>query len=46
MKHFWTGIIKPIVEGLKPSKIVEIGVEKGQNTKNILEYCSMRISAN
>ena len=41
MKHFWTGIIKPIVEGLKPSKIVEIGVEKGQNTKNILEYCSM-----
>ena len=40
MKHFWTGIIKPVVESLKPKTIIEIGVDKGENTKNLLEYCS------
>lgn len=40
MKHFWNGIIKSIIEGLKPDTIIEIGVDKGENTKNILDYCS------
>lgn len=40
MKRFWTGIIKPIVEALGPSIMIEIGVDKGENTRNILEYCS------
>jgi len=39
MKNFWTGIIKPLVEGINPKMMVEIGVDKGENTKNILEYC-------
>jgi len=39
MKRFWTGIIKPLVEGIKPTTMVEIGVDKGKNTRNILEYC-------
>lgn len=39
MRRFWTEIIKPIVEGLKPNTMIEIGVDKGENTRNILEYC-------
>jgi len=39
MKRFWIGIIKPIIEGLKPNAMIEIGVDKGENTINILEYC-------
>ncbi|GAB4318005.1 MAG: hypothetical protein Kow0019_19380 [Methanobacteriaceae archaeon] len=40
MKRFWDGIIKSILDGINPNKIIEIGVDKGENTKNILEYCS------
>ncbi len=39
MKSFWTEIIKPIIEGLNPKIIIEIGVDKGENTLNLLEYC-------
>lgn len=40
MNRFWNGIIRPIIEGLNPENMIEIGVDKGDNTKNILEYCS------
>ncbi|MDP1552285.1 MAG: glycosyltransferase, partial [Methanobacteriaceae archaeon] len=40
MKRFWYGIIKSILDGLNPNTILEIGVDKGENTKNILEYCA------
>lgn len=40
MNRFWEGIIKPIIEGLNPTTIIEIGVDKGDNTRNILKYCS------
>lgn len=40
MNRFWKGIIRPIIEGLNPDNMIEIGVDKGDNTKNILRYCS------
>ncbi|MEN6291141.1 MAG: glycosyltransferase [Methanobacterium sp.] len=40
MNRFWKGIIRPIIEGLNPKRMIEIGVDKGDNTRNILEYCS------
>lgn len=40
MRQFWHNIIESIIKALKPSVILEIGVDKGDNTKNILNYCS------
>jgi hypothetical protein len=37
MNHFWSAAIKPILEAVDPEVIVEIGVDFGQNTRNILE---------
>jgi hypothetical protein len=34
--QFWDIVVKPITEALRPSVIVEIGVNRGGNTKNIL----------
>ena len=39
MKAFWDNIIRPIIENIDPKHMVEIGSEKGINTKNILDYC-------
>ncbi len=36
MHHFWNIAVKPIIEALQPSIIVEIGVNRGKNTQNIL----------
>jgi predicted SAM-dependent methyltransferase len=32
-------VIEPILERLEPEVIVEIGSDKGDNTKNLLEFC-------
>lgn len=37
---FWDTVIKPVLDIIKPKALVEIGCEKGDNTKNLLEYCS------
>lgn len=39
MNRFWISIIDPILDRVRPKYIVEVGAEKGYNTKNILEYC-------
>jgi hypothetical protein len=39
MNKFWKSIIAPLFEIVKPSIILEIGINDGRNTKNILEYC-------
>ncbi len=39
MNRFWTNIILPIIQSINAKYIVEIGSDKGLNTKNILEYC-------
>ena len=39
MHRFWTLFTGPLVETVKPRRILEIGAEFGWNTRNILEYC-------
>jgi Methyltransferase domain len=39
MHRFWTLFSGPIVETVRPKRILEIGAEFGWNTRNILEYC-------
>lgn len=39
MHRFWKSIIEPLFNEIKPKKIVEIGSERGLNTKNIVTYC-------
>lgn len=39
MNRFWDSIMRPIIETVNAEYIVEIGSDKGLNTKNILEYC-------
>jgi hypothetical protein len=39
MHRFWTLFSGPIVETVKPRRILEIGAEFGWNTRNILDYC-------
>lgn len=39
MNRFWDTVIGPILERLGPEVIVEIGSDKGDNTRNLLEFC-------
>ena len=39
MNRFWEKIMLPIIKFANSKYIVEIGAEKGINTKNILNYC-------
>jgi hypothetical protein len=39
MKKFWKNVIEPLFEAARPVIIVEIGSDKGINTKNLLDYC-------
>jgi len=39
MNRFWSPIIEPVLEVLKPKAIVEIGSDRGDNTRNLLEFC-------
>ncbi|MDH2997510.1 hypothetical protein A1D22_07215 [Pasteurellaceae bacterium LFhippo2] len=39
MKNFWEIAIKPSIEQLAPTHIIEIGSDKGFNTRKVLSYC-------
>ena len=39
MRRFWETIIEPIAGILQPEVIVEIGSDRGDNTRNLLEFC-------
>ena len=39
MYRLWESIIKPLFYKIEPNLIIEVGSEKGNNTKNVLEYC-------
>jgi len=39
MHRHWEKTILPLMKKIKPNHIVEIGSDKGINTKNILEFC-------
>lgn len=39
MEVYWKTIIEPALLAIQPTCIVEIGCEKGLNTRNLLAYC-------
>ncbi len=39
MNRFWSRYIQPLIETAKPSLIMEIGADRGWNTRNVLDYC-------
>ena len=39
MNRFWKNLILPLFNEFQPKYIVEIGCFKGDNTKNLLDYC-------
>lgn len=39
MNRFWHRYIKPLIETVQPTRILEIGADSGWNTRNLLEYC-------
>ena len=39
MHRFWTLFSGPVVETVKPRRLMEIGAEFGWNTRHILEWC-------
>jgi Methyltransferase domain len=39
MHRFWTLVIEPIIDAVRPRVIVEVGVDRGRNTARLLEYC-------
>lgn len=39
MHRFWKTVIEPALEHLRPEVIVEIGSDRGDNTRNLLEFC-------
>ncbi|MGF1472448.1 MAG: glycosyltransferase [Rubrobacteraceae bacterium] len=39
MRSFWETIVEPVAEILQPKAIVEIGSGRGDNTRNLLEFC-------
>jgi Methyltransferase domain len=39
MNRFWHRYIRPLIETVQPRQIMEIGADRGWNTRNILEYC-------
>lgn len=39
MLHFWETVVRPSLEALEPRSVVEIGSDRGENTRNLLEFC-------
>ncbi|WP_082672923.1 glycosyltransferase domain-containing protein [Paenibacillus senegalimassiliensis] len=39
MHRYWDSVVRPILEITKPKSIVEIGVNEGKNTLQLIEYC-------
>ena len=39
MNRFWRRYIQPLIETTAPRKLMEIGADRGWNTRNILAYC-------
>lgn len=39
MYRHWESVVEPLLQGLQPDVIVEIGSDQGHNTRNLLEFC-------
>ncbi|MBN2493226.1 MAG: glycosyltransferase [Deltaproteobacteria bacterium] len=42
MHRFWQSIIEPVLASCQPNVIVEIGSDRGQNTRRLIEFCQRR----
>lgn len=38
MQKYWGSVLEPIIKALKPSSIIEVGSDKGLNTRRLLDY--------
>ncbi|RDI98727.1 class I SAM-dependent methyltransferase [Dyella solisilvae] len=39
MNRFWHRYLKPLIDTAQPHQLIEIGADRGWNTRNILTYC-------
>jgi hypothetical protein len=39
MRHFWNSVVRPVLEVMNPSSIVEIGAARGHNTRRLAGHC-------
>ena len=39
MNRFWNRYIQPLIDTIGPRQLLEIGADRGWNTRNILAYC-------
>lgn len=39
MNRFWQRYIQPLIETAQPQRLMEIGADRGWNTRNVLDYC-------
>lgn len=39
MYRLWDAIVEPLLEAVRPKSVVEIGSERGPNTRNLLDFC-------
>ncbi len=42
MLPFWPDVVRPLLEALAPSSVVEIGAEHGKMTRRLVELCAPR----
>lgn len=40
MERFWDTVIRPLLEQVRPSRILEIGSAEGRHTRKLLQYCA------
>jgi Methyltransferase domain len=40
MNFFWPEILRPLLEGLRPRSVIEIGCDRGATTRHLLEWCA------
>ncbi len=40
MNRFWSAVLEPLLLAVKPAVIVEIGCERGANTRNLAAFCA------
>jgi SAM-dependent methyltransferase len=40
MERFWDTVVRPLLEQIHPSRILEIGSAEGRHTRKLLQYCA------
>jgi cephalosporin hydroxylase len=40
VKRFWKAVLEPLLAAVKPTVLVEVGCERGDNTRNLAQFCT------